>query len=198
LERREVKRDKLQLVGCAAMLLASKYEEIYAPEVRDFVYISDQAYTREQILAMEEIMLRALQFDLTAPSTLKFADRFVKVTGHHNDERFKHMVNYLIELTLQDYRFVKYVPSMVAASAMFIALRTNSSHSMRDLAYTPLLERYTQYSKRALKECVSLMWKVLRADSPRYRAVRTKYSSRRFSDVARLDYSAANCSLFER
>ena len=30
---RAVTRNKLQLVGCAAMLLASKYEEIYAPEV---------------------------------------------------------------------------------------------------------------------------------------------------------------------
>ena len=36
------------------MLLASKYEEIWAPEVRDFVYISDKAYTREQILSMEK------------------------------------------------------------------------------------------------------------------------------------------------
>lgn len=37
----EVKRDKLQLVGVTAMLIASKFEEIYAPEVRDFVYITD-------------------------------------------------------------------------------------------------------------------------------------------------------------
>lgn len=37
----EVRRDKLQLVGVTAMLIASKFEEIYAPEVRDFVYITD-------------------------------------------------------------------------------------------------------------------------------------------------------------
>jgi cyclin B len=29
------------------MLLASKYEEIYAPEIRDFIYITDKAYTQE-------------------------------------------------------------------------------------------------------------------------------------------------------
>jgi hypothetical protein len=33
-------------VGVTAMLIASKYEEIYAPEVRDFVYITDNAYTK--------------------------------------------------------------------------------------------------------------------------------------------------------
>ena len=42
------------------MLLASKYEEIWAPEVRDFVYISDKAYTREQILDMEKQMLNTV------------------------------------------------------------------------------------------------------------------------------------------
>lgn len=41
LEKVEVMRDKLQLVGVTAMLIASKYEEIYAPEVQDFVYITD-------------------------------------------------------------------------------------------------------------------------------------------------------------
>ena len=45
-------RKNLQLVGVAAMLLASKYEEIWAPEVHDFVYISDKAYTKEQVLDM--------------------------------------------------------------------------------------------------------------------------------------------------
>lgn len=43
----QIKRSNLQLVGVTAMLLASKYEEIYAPEVQDFVYITDNAYTRE-------------------------------------------------------------------------------------------------------------------------------------------------------
>ena len=36
--------------------------------MRDFVYISDRAYTRDQILNMEKIMLNALRFNLTVPS----------------------------------------------------------------------------------------------------------------------------------
>lgn len=35
------------------MFIACKYEEIYAPEVRDFVFITDNAYTRDQIFLME-------------------------------------------------------------------------------------------------------------------------------------------------
>lgn len=47
------------------MLIASKYEEIWAPELNDFVYISDRAYRKEQILTMEKVMLNALKFNLT-------------------------------------------------------------------------------------------------------------------------------------
>jgi hypothetical protein len=53
LEKQVIPRTKLQLVGVTSMLISSKYEEIYAPEVRDFVYITDKAYSKEEILAME-------------------------------------------------------------------------------------------------------------------------------------------------
>ena len=46
-EKRQVSRTNYQLLGVAAMLIASKYEEIYAPEVNDFVYMTDKAYTRD-------------------------------------------------------------------------------------------------------------------------------------------------------
>lgn len=53
LEKVVIKRSQLQLVGVSAMLIACKYEEIYAPEVKDFVYVTDKAYTREEVLRME-------------------------------------------------------------------------------------------------------------------------------------------------
>ena len=43
-------RTRLQLVAVAALLIASKYEEIYVPELSDFAYISDNAYTTKEIL----------------------------------------------------------------------------------------------------------------------------------------------------
>ena len=198
LERRAVTRDKLQLVGCAAMLLASKYEEIYAPEVRDFVYISDQAYTREQILAMETIMLNALEFNLTIHSPLKFADRYLRVIQKHNNDRFKFNVYYLLELTNQEYSFVKYNASLIATAAVFIAGRVCASNSVaRDKSYSPILQRYTQYSPEHLKECLSGMWALLMNESNRYRAVRSKYSSSKFQAVARADFTPAYSPLFE-
>jgi Cyclin, N-terminal domain len=49
LDYTEVSRPKLQLVGVTCLLIASKYEEIYPPELRDLVYICDRAYTRNDV-----------------------------------------------------------------------------------------------------------------------------------------------------
>lgn len=53
----QVKRDKLQLVGVTCMFIACKYEEIYPPIVKDFVCITDKAYTKEEILELESKVL---------------------------------------------------------------------------------------------------------------------------------------------
>ena len=57
------------------MLIASKYEEMYAPEVRDFVYITDNAYSSVEIRAMEQKMLRQLDFSFGNPLCLHFLRR---------------------------------------------------------------------------------------------------------------------------
>ena len=71
-EGKTIKRDKLQLVGVSAMFLVSKIEEIYAPSISDFVYITDNAYSESQIRQMELRIIRALNFDLCQPISLNF------------------------------------------------------------------------------------------------------------------------------
>jgi cyclin B len=81
LDKAPVHRTKLQLVGAASMLIASKYEEIYAPEVKDFVFITDKAYTKEEILKMEYSILSLLNFNVCTPSAYRFLERFSKVAN---------------------------------------------------------------------------------------------------------------------
>lgn len=70
-----VPKSELQLVGVTAMLIASKYEEMYAPEVKDFVYITDNTYSSEQIRAMESKMLHVLGYMVGNPLPLHFLRR---------------------------------------------------------------------------------------------------------------------------
>jgi len=103
------------------MFIASKYEEIYPPDLRDFVYVTDKAYTKKQILSMEGKILKALNFNVTVTSSYLFLQRYSKLMGV--DEKTYMMARYLIELALIEYGFLKYTPSNTAASAIYLAAK---------------------------------------------------------------------------
>lgn len=69
----------MQLVGVTAVLIASKYEEIYYPMLSDLTYITSNAYTEEEIMEMEVRMLKALGYSLGAPSSLHFLRRYSRM-----------------------------------------------------------------------------------------------------------------------
>ena len=115
-----VPRTKLQLVGVTALFLACKHEEIYPPEVRDCVYITDRAYDRQEVLDMEQTILRVLKWKLSLPTAFPFLDRFLSLTKA--SPMTKVTAAYYLERTLQEHDMLQYRPSMICASAVILAL----------------------------------------------------------------------------
>ncbi|XP_061855308.1 G2/mitotic-specific cyclin-B2 isoform X2 [Colius striatus] len=119
LQSHPVPRKRLQLVGVTAMLLASKYEEMYSPDVADFVYITDNAYTSREVREMEMIILKELNFNLGRPLPIHFLRRASK--AGEADAKQHTLAKYLMELTLIDYDMVHHRPSEIAAAALCLS-----------------------------------------------------------------------------
>jgi cyclin B len=94
-------------VGATAMLIASKYEEVWSPEVKDFVYVSDKAYTREEILDMEKDMLKKLDYSLTLATSYQYLARLLKAAEVQYNKELCLFVAYCAELCLVDYRMLR-------------------------------------------------------------------------------------------
>lgn len=114
------RQDQVQLFASAATLIASKYEEIYPPEVRDLVYLTQQAYTKREILRAEMQLLKTLDFDLGKPIPLAFLRRFSKAA--HCNLKMHSIAKYLMELSLTEYECCHWEPSLLAAAALFTSL----------------------------------------------------------------------------
>ncbi|KAG6382525.1 hypothetical protein SASPL_157803 [Salvia splendens] len=121
LSLKAVQRRELQLVGISSMLIACKYEEIWAPEVSDLMAISDNAYAREQVLVMEKAILGQLEWYLTVPTPYVFLIRYIKASIP-SDKEMENMSFFFGELGLTSYLVMtRYSPSVLAASAVYVA-----------------------------------------------------------------------------
>ena len=125
----QVKRSKLQLVGVTALLIACKYEEIYPPEVRDCVYITDRAYQSNEVLGMEQDIVHKLGFKITVPTAFPFLQRFFTMVKA--SKLVQHASSYYTERTLQEHDMLKYRPSVICASAVILALN-HPQYAMED------------------------------------------------------------------
>lgn len=185
----DVKRNRLQLVGVTAMLVASKYEEIYAPQVEEFCYITDNTYTREQVLDMEREVLRVLDFDLTQPTIKTFLRRYIKAASGEIplDVSFEYLCSYLAELTLMDYGMLHYLPSTIAASCVTTALYIMFHATPGCTTWSATLSHYSGYLPRDLHHCSQAVHQLfIAAKSSNLPAARDKYALPKYGSVSQL------------
>lgn len=180
-----VERERLQLVGCAAILLAAKLEEPCTPTVADLVFLTQNAYTAAQVLATEAAIVQALGFRFNAPTTVVFLGRFLQLAGL-TDGHSRALAFYMAERMLQDYSMLAYRPSAIAAAATLLALHMSTRHRRRRgdltakparLLWTPSLQAKIGYTTLQLEGCVRAMHAILvAAPKAACRATFVKYS----------------------
>eukprot|EP01018_Ginkgo_biloba_P023760 Gb_10619 [translate_table: standard] len=203
LSKNLVNRQRLQLLGVTCMLIAAKYEEICAPQVEEFCYITDNTYFRDEVLQMESNILKHLHFELSTPTVKSFLRllahtnvclyqtaykrRFVRAAQVCPEVQFlqlEFLANYLAELTLPEYSFLGYLPSLVAASAVFLAKVTLDPTTR---PWNATLKHYTQYRPSELRNCVKALHE-LQCDRQgcSLPAIREKYRQHKFKCASTL------------
>ena len=93
-------------MGIASILMITKYEEIYPPLLNDFIKISHNAYTAEEILDMEQKILFSLDFDISLCTSYRFLERFSKMARIDRQTFF--LAQYMLELGLLDSKMSQF------------------------------------------------------------------------------------------
>ncbi|NXG54903.1 CCNB1 protein, partial [Hemiprocne comata] len=191
LQDNSVSKKMLQLVGVTAMLVASKYEEVSPPRIRDFVYITDNTYTKLQICQMEVKILQALDFDLSfplPPHFLRRASNIAKV----NLEQYT-LAKYLMELSIVDYDMVHFPPSKTAAAASCLALKL-----LNGCNWTPALQSCTSYTESDIFPVMQHLAKnviLVNEGKVKEMAIKMKYASSKNMKISTI--KELNCSIIQ-
>lgn len=99
-----VKKADLHLIGVTALLIATKYEEIYPPRLKELIQVSENKFTKEEILKLEQKILQTLQFEFNTPSAYRFLERFSQLSSVvGNDGQIFFFAQYILEISLMDF-----------------------------------------------------------------------------------------------
>jgi hypothetical protein len=179
LDQKTVTRQKLQLVGVVAMFIGAKYEEICPPEIKDFIYISVNTYTKDEIMRMELLMLTSLGFNITVPTAYPFIKRSLQVINA--DRTSSLLALYISELALLDYSMLVYLPSTVAAACVYLARLILQNPE----PWNWTLEYYTRHAPQTLMPCVVQLYDLVQgARNHKCQAIRKKYSYAKYGGVS--------------
>ena len=181
LQLKPTKRTKLQLVGVTAMFIACKYEEIYPPELKDFVYITDKAYVKQDVLDMEIDMMKTLNYSVTFPTAWRFLEVFQKKLSL--ERKTFNMAYFLVELMLINYKILKYKMSEIAAAATLIATRIYRKYNAKAFTYA------TRYTEEQLLKCADEMSNFIYVNSKQHlQAIRKKFAHTKFDEVSKYQF----------
>lgn len=134
---KKIERNRLQLLGIAALWIASKYQETYqVPKLTNLIYICDSAFSGQEILQMEGDIISSLGFHiLTEPSALAF----YQIIHNHAKLNLKDywLGRYLLEASTFNHKLQKYSPAVLSYSLIFFIKK---------------LRNYNHYNEETLKQ----------------------------------------------
>jgi len=184
LSKKNIHRKFLQLLGITALLVACKYEEIYPPEIRELIHMTDNAYNKDQVLQMENEILNIVNFNITFPTSYKFLQIF-KDKLNLDDKTFFRCL-YFTEVSLINYKSSYFNPSLVAASSLYFNIMNKDRISKLDYDENNLFY-ITGYNKSNMTECFNCLnnaIKILETIGNKYNSLRRKFKLDRYLNVA--------------
>lgn len=126
---------------------------------------------------MEEQILKTLNYNITIPSAHAFLVRYLK--AGHADKKIVQLSCFVLDGTLQSYSLMNYLPSQLAAAAVFISRRVVGRNS-----WSPTLLSYSDYCEEEIMPIARAVLAERAESNPELRAVNKKYSSTRYGQVA--------------
>lgn len=174
------------MLGVASLLIATKYEEIYPPDLKDLLNISENKFTKEEVLQLEFKILTTLEFNFFAPSSYRFLERYRKLSNTASDDQVFFFAQYLCEISLLDAFLLKHKPSLIAASAFILSAKAIKKVN----AWNSDMEKWSLYKEKDLKEALEDVKQFAQEVNPKFLStLKYKFQKSDYMNVAQLPFN---------
>ena len=176
----QITRAKLQLLGIASLLISCKSQEIYYPQLNEFIDITDGAYVKQELIDMEKKVLKLLNFNIIAPTPNDFYNIITKAFCF--DQKQFYLGKYFLESSLIDYRMIKYSSSVIGVSCAYIVMKFFGIDNYKILYKNEVVNEICP--QKVIKEAArDICFLVKNLSQSTLKAVKDKYSLNHFLNV---------------
>ena len=176
-----VPRDKLQLLGITCLLISCKSHEIYYPQQNKLIEMTDNAYTKEEMLTMENEILKKLNFYIVCPNPIDFYNILSKMFNF--EKKHYYLGDYFIESALVYYQILKYSSSVIASSCAYLVMKYYRINGYQKLYNNFILNEQNPEDviKDAAKEIYILVENLAKS---KFKSVKKKFGIPQYENVS--------------
>lgn len=166
LGKKFIQRKRFQLLGITSLFISSKFHEIYFRRLSDYAYITDNAYTLDEIKYMEEEILQTLNFNFLFPSPLSFFEILSKKFGFYEDLNKYNYGLFLMQTFLMDIRSLNFSYSSIACACCYIVMKFYKNKNYQicyNSKFYTVKKKYIYYdiNSNIIKECAKNICSVI-------------------------------------
>ena len=186
LSKKSINRKYLQLLGITSMFIAGKYEDIYPPDIKQFLFMTNNAYKREELIKLESDILDKIEFNLTFPTSLRFLE--IYKTKINLKEKDFYRCRYFIEIALFDYNCCHFSPSLIAAASIFLNFMIKINKNKDNKYSEKTMLKDLGYDLKELNPCLKYLIKGIKQmleSSNKCSAIKRKFEKEEFMKVSK-------------
>ena len=178
-----ISRKELQLLGIACLLISCKSQEIYYPQQSKFIEVTDGAYTKEDMLKMENDILKKLNFNIVYPTSNDFYNILSKLYNFNKKQYF--LGKYFLECVLIDYQMIKYSSSVIAAACIYLVMKYFGINGYQKLYSNFIINE--QNPENIIKDSAKDIYElVINLSKSKLKNVKNKYGLTQFENVSEI------------
>ena len=178
-----VHRDKLQLLGITCLLISCKSHEIYYPQNDKLIEMTDNAYSKEEMLTMENEILKKLNFFIVCPNPIDFYNILSKMFNFEKKQYY--LGNYFIESALVNYQILKYSSSVIASSCTYLVMKYYRINGYQKLYNNFIINE--QFPEDVIKDAAKEIYVLVdNLSKSKFKSLKKKYSLTQFENVSEI------------
>lgn len=134
---------------------------------------------------MEYKILCALEFNFMSPSSLRFLERYRKLSTTASDDQIFYFAQYINEISLLDSSLLKYKNSELAAASLILAAKSIK----RINAWNKEMEKTTGYKEEDLRTVIEDVKSFAYEVNPKFlQTLKYKFSKQEYCEVSSIPF----------